>query len=185
MVTNLSYKREIHFDENGIVYRDETTYTVSRLWNDNVGGAIINPRNHHKKLYNNKRLSETGMSDADLLKTYKLSEYIVKNTNIIGRLKGHAYGTSKHLAEILGVSEKTTREYLSRVTKINVLANINITVGHATLSCYAFNPLYVNSCKYVPLIIYKAFREDIDKVLPDWLRVKYEEELEARKLDGN
>lgn len=122
------------------------------------------------------------MSDPDLLKTYKLTEYVVKNTNIIGRKKGNGYGTYKHIAEILNISEKSAREYLSRLVKMRVLSKITVEIGHSRLICYAFNPVYVNSCKYVPPILYNEFWEDMDEIIPEWMRYKYDQELSHRNI---
>jgi hypothetical protein len=45
---------------------------------------------------------------------------------------------------------------------------------------YVFNPVFVNSCRYVSPDLYLTFQRYIDEVLPDWMRKKYAECLADR-----
>lgn len=166
----------------GVVYEEEPKFNVSKMWDEEIGGGIINCRNYHKKMYNNHRISDLKMGDADLLKTYKLTEYIVRNTNIIGKKKGKGYGTIGDIAAILEISEKKSREYTSRAVKASIVAKITIETGMSKITCYAFNPVYVNSCKYVPAALYNEFWEDIDKVIPEWMKDSYTRAMQDRKI---
>jgi len=152
----------------------------NRLWSDEKEGGMILARSYHKKLYNGRGLSGRIEDKGDLLKTYILVEQIVKDTNRIGNIKGSGFADESGIAEILGISEKKAREYLSRMIKLRVLGRGLIITGEKSSVSYIFNPVYVNSGKYVPLELYVAFQEDIDAVIPRWMKLKYEYLLQAR-----
>lgn len=181
MIISPVKKTYIINEETGAVHSVKEESITSRLWNDKISGGIINCRNHHKKFYSNRKLSELELSDADLLKTFKLSEYIVKNTNIIGRRKGSSFGSVRDISLLLGISEKKTREYLSRAIKKNIIAKITVNLSTCSKECYAFNPIFINSCKYVPPVIYKAFQSQMEDILPDWMKDKYSIALKELK----
>ena len=135
---------------------------------------------NHVKLYNGHELSGRIESRDDYLKTHMLIEHVVRKTNRIGKPNKKGFADESDIAQILGIVEKRAREYLARMQKARVLAKIITETGGSVQISYAFNPVFVNSTKYVPLDLYVAFRDDIDEVIPGWMKDKYKEALEAR-----
>ena len=60
---------------------------------------------------------------------------------------------------------------------MGMLAKMTTETNVHKLTSYAFNPVYINSCRHVPLEIYVAFKEDMDKVIPLWMKVNFTEAL--------
>jgi len=180
-------KKEFIIDAEGEVQSEKSTTYYPKLWSDKKEGGIIMPRNHHKKIYSNIKLSSVIKNNGDLLKTYMLTECIVKDTNRIGHCVGRRprFADERDIAEMLGITEKKAREYINRMIKARVIGKQVTTTGDITLVCFIFNPIYVNAGKFVPLDIYVLFREDIDQHIPLWMKAKYAEAFRAKEKDEN
>lgn len=176
-------KLECLFDkETGDIYRHRERGFY--LWSDETFGGMIKQRNYHQKHYPDRRLCEAIASKADLLRTYTLSEYIVKNTNRVGRKDSKGFADLAGICELLGISEKKTREYLNRIIGLGIIARITAETKGEKFISYAFNPVYINSCKYVPLELYVVFKKDMDAIIPDWMKSKYAEALDRKNRQG-
>lgn len=164
------------FNENtGEIFFNSTKNKPYKIWKENVG-AMIKCRNRHKKIYNDYKLCDIIEDKNDLLKTYILMEYIYNDNIIYINVKNKTYkpATSLDISEILGITEKTAKEYLNRMIKRGILGKIVVELNDENkYDSYAFNPVFVNSCKYIKKDLYLLFKDYIDKYLPDWIKQKY------------
>ena len=166
------------FDEiTGEVFSDTTKQSNSKLWIDGKG-AIIKHKTYHKKIYSDIRLCDYISDKADLLKTYILVEYIYKNTNIIqvsANSRNIRPATDEDIANILEISTKKSREYLRRMIKKGILGELILRINDEEYKSYVFNPIFVNSCKYISNEIYLLFKPYLDKYFPQWIKDKYQQ----------
>jgi hypothetical protein len=172
-------------EDTGEVLSERKNEYKSKIWQDGKG-AMIKFRNYHKKLYSDIRLCDVIENKPDLFKTYFLVENIYKDTNIVYCRKSKTVfkpATEKDIANMFGITEKKTKEYLSRVSKLGVIAKITVDIDNVKYISYAFNPVFVNSCKYINNTLYLLFKPYVDNYCPEWIKQKYEEA--NRKYDDN
>lgn len=163
-------------DENtGEIYREELKQNYSKLWKDGKG-YMLKHRNYHIKYYEDVYLSDIITDNGDLFKTYRLVEYIFKNTNVIynrkhGRIRSPAQ--IEDIAEILSISVKRARAYMTRMKDMGIIAEITLEIHKMKYKSYVFNPVYVNSCKYISNELYILFKPYLDSCIPNWAKMKY------------
>lgn len=175
------------FDENtGVIYSEQVKNTKNLLWKDDKG-AILKPRNYHNKFYQDAKLSETIENKSDLLKIYILTEYIYKNTNMIYiKTKNNSFRPANinDLSEILGLCDERIKKYIRKMKNIGIIAELTIEIKKLKYSVFVFNPIYINSCKYISNELYLLFKPYLDEYFPDWIKDKYGELNENKDNDG-
>jgi hypothetical protein len=167
--------------ETGEVYSDKSEYFKNKLWADGKGGMIL-PRNAHKKVYGLFKLTDVVKNDGDRAKVLVLLDHIYGDTNKIcvgKRLAGVA-----DIGEMLGLGEERARKFLRKMNNLGVIAKMTVEVAGTVSVSYVFNPVFVNSCRYVSPDLYLTFQKYIDEVLPEWMRRKYAECLADRSLEN-
>ena len=161
-------------EETGEVYSEKTKNIKSKLWVDGKG-AMIKYRNYHITLYQDMKLSDYIKDKNDLLRTYILIENIYKNTNIIYVSKDNVSPKPADIKEIsimIGLCERRTKEYIKRMIDIGIIGQIKIKIKDIEYTTYAFNPVFVNSCKYIDETLYLLFKPYVEKYCPLWIREK-------------
>ena len=169
MIKGVYYKDE----ESGEVFDHKQMTVYEKLWNPRLPGGMIKFRNYHHKGFADKRLYDVIKDKSDLSSALILAEFIVKNTNRIGRLDGKGFASVSDIGEILNLSANRVTRFLNRMIRLRILAKITTETSNARMVSYAFNPVYVLSCKYIPLDLYVAFQEDINEVIPEWMKARY------------
>lgn len=173
------------FDENtGVIYSEQVKNTKNLLWKDDKG-AILKPRNYHNKFYQDAKLSEIIENKSDLLRVYMLTEYIYKNTNMIYvKTKSNSFRPAdlEDLSKILNLCERRTKEFLRKIRNMGILAELTIEIKNLKYSVFVFNPIYINSCKYISNELYLLFKPYLDEYFPDWIKDKYIELNENKNI---
>lgn len=162
-------------EDTGEVYSEGIKSYKSKLWIDGKG-AMLKPRTYHKKIYSDIKLSEIIKEKSDLLKTYILVDSIYKDTNTIYvRTSKNNFRPANILdiSKLFGITEKKTREYLRRMIKAGIIGELVLKIKDEEYTSYVFNPIYINSSKYISNDIYILFKPYLDKYFPDWIREKY------------
>lgn len=140
------------------------------LWKNNKG-AILKPREYHNKIYHDIKISKLSKNKNYILYLYMLSESIYKNTNII--YIDNKPANINSISKFIKASTRKTKEFIKEMEEKNIIKNINIYIDNENNNVFVFNPVYINSCKYIGLELYLAFKEDLDKILPKWIIEKY------------
>jgi hypothetical protein len=165
-------------DENtGEIISESSREYKSRLWVDGKG-AKIKTKNYHCTLYQDAKLSSIINDKNDLLKTYLLIENIYKDTNIIYIQKSSRNwkpANIEDISHIIGVNTRRTKEYIKRMIDVGILSEIILKIKDIEYISYVFNPVYVNSCRYINNTLYLLFKPYVDKHCPEWIKKKYEE----------
>jgi hypothetical protein len=164
--------------ETGEVYKDRSEYRTNKLWRDGKGGMIF-PRNSHKKIYGIVKLTDVVREKSDRANILVLLDYIYRETNKI--CVGNRIAGISDIGRILGLSPDRTKRFLWRMNKLGVIAKMTVEVAGTVSVSYVFNPVFVNSCRYVSPDLYLTFKKYIDEVLPEWMRQKYAEAVAATK----
>jgi hypothetical protein len=171
-------KRTIITDPStGEVYSDKSEYATNKLWKDGKGGMIM-PRNGHKKIYGVVKLTDVVKDKGDRANILVLLDNIYKDTNKI--CAGRKIAGIPDIAAMLNLREERAKRFLWRMMKIGIIAKMTVEVAGTTSVSWVFNPVFVNSCRYVSPELYLTFQKYIDEVLPEWMRRKYAECLAER-----
>jgi len=160
--------------ETGQVYKNKTI----RFSNFNIDkGYLFRSKNQSTKTYTDLKLSETIKDISDYTKCHLLAEHIYKDTNMVAaRFKKEIRAADiEDISDIVGLSYKRTREFLSRMRKLHIIAEREDRVGDLISVKYYFNPLYFCSSKYLNPDLYFLFQDMIDCYIPGWARQKFHE----------
>lgn len=167
----------IGYDENtGEVFYNLTEIKENNLWKDGKG-AITKNNNAHNKLYNKTKLSDIIKDKRDLLSTYLCMENIFSNTNIIYKRVGNVYyrpASIEDISEIIGLDLKRTKTYLNKMVNQGIIAKSTIEIKNEKIISYIFNPVYINSCRFINASIYFLFKPYLDKYFPEWIQKQYD-----------
>lgn len=145
---------------------------------DNDKGYLFRAKNQATRTFNDIRLSDYVKDRYDFMRCHLLAEYIYKDTNMI------SYRTSarnirpadiEDISKITGLSYKKTREFLSKMRKLHIIAEREDKVGDLISIKYYFNPLFFSSKKYLQPDLYFLFHESIDCYIPGWAKARYSE----------
>lgn len=121
------------------------------------------------------------MTDIDIGRMTRLSKKVWSNTNMLG-YRGNGgikpYDIEK-IAEVLRLKPRQTRNFISKMIKLGVMAKVKVEVGGKKETHYYLNPIYFFSGNRIPLNLYLIFREQLDAVLPEWVKEKFAEQEKA------
>jgi hypothetical protein len=170
-------KSEVVDAVTGEIYSEKVEYFTNKLWKDGKGGMLM-PRNGHKKIYGIVKLTDVVKDKGDRANILVLLDNIYKDTNKI--CAGRKIAGIPDIAGMLNLREDRAKRFLGRMMKIGIIAKMTVEVAGTTSVSWVFNPVFVNSCRYVSPDLYLTFQKYIDEVLPDWMRRKYAECLADR-----
>jgi len=108
---------------------------------------------------------------------YLLAKRMHSGTNLIrtGRRDQNPMSVPK-MAEYLRLSEETTRKFLRKTLRLGIIARLRVVCGRKVQDRYYMNPLYFLKGKWLTPTVYWIFKGSLDKVLPAWVREKFEEQ---------
>ena len=168
-------RRVVDIDtDTGQVYKDKTI----KFSNFNADkGYLFKAKNQGVKTFADVKLSEQVKNDFDFLRCHKLAEHIYKDTNMISiRHKTDIRAADvEDISNIINLSVKKTREFLSRMRKAHIIAEREDKVGDMISVKYYFNPLFFCSSKYLSPDLYFLFQESLDVYIPGWAKAKFHE----------
>lgn len=81
----------------------------------------------------------------------------------------------KDISKVIGLSEKRTRAFITRMKQREIIAERIDEVGKDKVVKYVLNPLFFNSNKYLHPDLYFLFEKSLSPYLPQWVRDKYHE----------
>lgn len=123
------------------------------------------------------------LSDSEIGKLTKLSKAMYSNTNMIayrgnGGIKPHNIRT---ISKLLNLSEHRTKIFINKMIKIGIIGKAKYEVEDAVSYQYYLNPIYFASGNRIALNLYLIFKNQLDDILPNWVKMKYSE-IENQKI---
>lgn len=170
-------KRTLTVDrETGEIIKEQEKDYYSRVWKDGKG-AMIKIRNNHNKFYHDIKLSNVIKDRQDFMRVHLLAENIYKDTNIIYIREGKNFRIAdlEDISSVLELRIRSTKEFLDRMRIIGVIAELTLRIKDTVQISYVFNPMFINSSKFISNELYLLFKNHIDTSLPQWLKDKYKE----------
>lgn len=163
--------------ETGEVVSNKQKYFADVL---NEDGYKVPPHKLGAKLFANVAFPKE-MTDGEIGKMTKLSKLMISTSNMLGyrtRSTIKPY-TEKEIIEIVKLSNKRGKEFLTKMIKLRVMQIVVRKYGDIEISEYYINPAYFFAGRRISLNLYLLFREHLDQILPKWVRIEFL--LSARK----
>lgn len=158
---------------------------MNRLWDDNKGYILLYNAKYGKK-FDNYKFRYIIKNKNDLKNILTLTEYVYQGTNKIfyeyytinkngNPVVNYRIANDEDIAAILNMPVRKTKEFLKRMTGLGVIAKSKIQVRRASFfTGYIFNPLVYTSGKFVSPELYLTFEESLRKIVPDWVKKRYD-----------
>jgi soluble P-type ATPase len=162
-------------DDDGVVIKDKNL-TINMF--DNDKGYMFRIKSHSIKQYHDIKLSSIVTCMEDYSKVHLLAESIYKDTNCIAvRINSRRVRMADidDIANMIGLSVRRSRDFITRMKKLHVIAERMDMIGDVVSTKYVFNPLFFNSSKYLSAELYFLFQESIDCYLPTWVSQRFHE----------
>ena len=126
------------------------------------------------------------MSDLEIGRMARLAKKIWSNTNMLG-YRGNGgvrpYNTAG-ISAILKIGPRQTQRFIEKMIRLGVMARVEIkTEGRQEIQYY-INPIYFFSSNRIPLNLYLIFRQQLDQVLPEWVKQEFAGQERQVKRDG-
>ena len=165
------------------IYTDEESGEIKKHKQEKVGvqfdeekGYLFWNRKGHNKIFHEIELPSC-LSWNDKGRLLELSRHVWSNTNLLA-YRGNGgikpYGIDK-IQEIIQLKDRQTREFMKKMMDNNIIAKVNIEIGNEIQEHFYLNPIYFFSGNRIPLNLYLIFKESLDVVLPDWVKMKFKE----------
>ena len=168
-------RRITDIDENGeIIGQKKIKFKIF----DDEKGYLFWAKKYGVKQYSDIKLSEVVNDMQDYCRCHLLAEHIYKDTNTVCvRINSRSIRQADidDICNIVKLSYRRTRDFLTRMIKVRVLAERSITSGDTTTISYVFNPLFFNSSKWISPDLYFTFKDALDSYLPYWVKQRYHE----------
>ena len=145
---------------------------------DEEKGYLFRAKNFNIKQYQDFKLSNVVKDDSDFCKIHKLAEHIYKDTNTICiRISNRRVRVAdiEDISKIINLSHKRTRDFITRMKKLHIIAERVDNVGDMISTKFVFNPLIFSSNKYLSADLYFLFQESLDCYLPGWVTKRFHE----------
>jgi hypothetical protein len=94
----------------------------------------------------------------------------ILNTDLLS-----ATNRSDLISKIINLSHKRTRDFITRMKKLHIIAERVDNVGDMISTKFVFNPLIFSSNKYLSADLYFLFQESLDCYLPGWVTKRFHE----------
>ena len=115
------------------------------------------------------------MSKMDIANISILSKHMWSNTNMIGyRGSGGAkpYDVLM-IGKAVDLKQRQTYSFIKKMMDLGLMARVDIKTDSGIETQYYINPIYFFSGSRIPLSLYLIFRQQLDSVLPGWVRDRF------------
>jgi len=161
-------------DKTGEIYKSNDKY-VDMQFDEEKGYLFWNRKKHNKTFHDVKFPKEINWNEKGRL--LELSQHVWSNTNLLayrgnGGIKPY---DEKQISKVIGLKERQTKAFIKKMIKNRIIAKTKIETGNRIEIHYYMNPIYFFSGNRIPLNLYLIFRNELDAILPEWVKEKYNE----------
>ena len=170
-------------DNGGYIARQ-----CNKIYFDEEKGYLLRVNRNNLTILDSIGLPTT-LTDGDVAKMYRLSLTLHKQGNLLCYRSGNSLKAMNDakIAKYLGISERKASEFLNRMIQNNIIARVIIVKGNSRERQYYINPIYFFVGKWLNVNLYLLFKNDLKRILPEWVIAEFEEkegsESERRKAE--
>lgn len=117
------------------------------------------------------------LTPAEIGRLTLLAKCIWSNTNMLG-YRGNG-GVKPYNIDIMagkiGLKSRQTHSFITKMIKLGMMAKVEVKAEDRIETQYYINPIYFFSSNRIPLNLYLIFRKQLDEVLPDWVKDRFNE----------
>lgn len=115
------------------------------------------------------------MSKLDIANMSILAKHMWSNTNMLGyRGNGGARPYDiPMIAKAIDLKQRQTYAFIKKMMDLGLMARVDIKTDSGIETQYYINPIYFFSGSRIPLSLYLIFRQQLDSVLPGWVRDRF------------
>lgn len=170
-VIPLAKKVELVYSRGEVVSQQQKD--IPDCFNDD--GYRVPTQKRGAKMFSDIPFPDT-VSDADIGRMARLSKLMIGDSNMLGyrtRAGIKAY-TIEDIYKLVGLSDRRGRDFIARMVKGKMIKNFPQNKPDGTqVDEYYINPAHFFSGKRINLNLYLLFREQLDPILPQWVRFEF------------
>ena len=168
----------------GLVYINTTVDSVTgevkskkikkKVYFDEQQGYLFFSQKNGARTFDGIDLPED-LSDSEIAKLYRLSRKIYKNSNMLAYRTGNNIRAMeiKHIAKAVNMSERCCTIFINKMIRKRILAKAIVEIGDVRQIQFYMNPIYFFNGKWLSLNLYLLFKSDLDFLLPEWVKLKF------------
>lgn len=143
----------------------------------NKQGYLFKPQAHYVRVFTGMKLPKE-VKAKDAYRLYLLIDKLENGTNRLVYRSDHTNKSMdvRDIAEYLEMPYTYASTFVAKMIRAGVMARGRIEVGHSKVVSYYFNPLYYIRGKWLSYQLYTLFQDQLDPVLPEWVKRKFAEE---------
>jgi len=141
---------------------------------DEEKGYLFWPRKSFSKSFHDVDFPGE-MNDLEIGRMARLAKRIWSNTNMLGyRGNGGVKPlTIEMMGDILNMKPRQAYRFIEKMIRLGVIGLVKIETEKRKETQYYVNPIYFCSNNRIPLSLYLLFREQLDRVFPEWVKNEY------------
>ena len=141
-----------------------------KTYDDKKQAILFVANNHSVQMLQSIKLSLIVRDKNDFGRCHLMAENLYKDMNFLAvreSTRSTRYADINDLASMVGLSSKKTREFISRMKKLHIMAECKQEVGDKTLTKFVLNPLFFKTNKWLSTELYFMFQESIDPFISE------------------
>lgn len=168
------YKEEAFYSRNGEKVRSRITEFVGRF-HETKGYSLYaygNTISGRKSVKFPSALTKNELGNMVLL-----SRHLAMYSNALVYKSKDKYipMKRKHIGKVIGLEERQASRFLSKMQKMKMIVKSDVPIMGGTEEQYLLNPLYFLNGKHINDHLYWTFQEQLDEILPKWVKEQYRE----------
>lgn len=170
--------------DTGEVYAEKRKYVSPAF--DEEKGYLFWVRKHNVRMFQDIDFPPE-LSLVDIGRLAKLSKKVFRDTNLLAyRGNGGVKPMSvDQIAEVIELKKRQAYNFLARMQRIGMIKKIDVPTKvngkQKKVPHYYLNPIYFCSSNRINLNLYLLFQDQLDPLLPEWVKQKFAEGLERMK----
>ncbi|WP_289049158.1 hypothetical protein [uncultured Acidaminococcus sp.] len=139
-------------------------------------GYLFKPQAHFVRVFTGIKLPSE-IKSKDAYRLYLLIDRLENGTNRLVYRSDHSNLSMHigHIADYLDIAYASASRFVTRMIRAGVMAKGTIKVGDKKNIAYYLNPLYYIRGKWLTYELYTLFQDQLDPVLPTWVKRKFAE----------
>lgn len=159
-------------NSNGEVIKNKVHHIAAAF--DEEKGYLFWARKSHAKSFLDTPYPP-GMTHTEIGRIAVLAKKIWSNTNMLG-YRGNGgvkpYDVEQ-IGKIIELGPRQAARFIDKMIKVGMMARVRVDSGGKKETQYYINPIFYFSGNRISLNLYLIFKEQLDRVLPEWVKVEY------------
>lgn len=119
------------------------------------------------------------LTESETARIYRLSLTMHKGSNLVCYRSGNVVKSMNiaRMAHYLYISDRQATTFVNRMIDRRIIGKVTVSVGNSSDIQYYINPIYFFAGKWLNYNLYFLFKADLDQILPNWVKEKFNQDL--------